>query len=55
MTAETLSRMRQVVAGHVLYLRGRTIIVRDRAAIEQFCGPDLYSRSHERSLDVFAL
>lgn len=55
MTAETLSRMLQVVASHGLYLRGRTIIIRDRAAIEEFCGPDLYSRSDERSLDVFAL
>jgi CRP/FNR family transcriptional activator FtrB len=55
MTAETLSRMLQVVAGHGLYLRGRTIIIRDRAAIEEFCGPDPYPRRDERVLDVFAL
>jgi CRP/FNR family transcriptional activator FtrB len=55
MTAETLSRMLQVVAGHGLYLRGRTIIIRDRAAIEEFCGPDPYPRKDERVLDVFAL
>ena len=55
MTAETLSRMLQVVARHGLYLRGRTIIVRDRQAIEEFCGPDPYPQNDERSLDVFAL
>lgn len=55
MTAETLSRMLQVVARHGLYLRGRTIIVRDRAAIEEFCGPNPYPQNDERSLDVFAL
>jgi CRP-like cAMP-binding protein len=55
MTAETLSRMLQVVAKHGLYLRGRTIIVRDRAAIQEFCGPDPYPEKDERLLDVFAL
>lgn len=55
MTAETLSRMLQVVARHGLYLRGRTIILRDRQAIEEFCGPDPYPQNDERSLDVFAL
>ena len=55
MTAETLSRMLQVVARHGLFLRGRTIIVRDRAAIEEFCGPDPYPQNDERGLDVFAL
>lgn len=55
MTAETLSRMLQVVANHGLHLRGRTIIVRDRAAIEEFCGPDPYPDKDERVLDVFAL
>jgi CRP/FNR family transcriptional activator FtrB len=55
MTAETLSRMLQVVANHGLYLRGRTIIVRDRPAIEEFCGPDPYPEKDERMLDVFAL
>ena len=55
MSAETLSRMLQVVAGHGLYLRGRTIIVRDRRQIEEFCGPDPYPERDERDLDVFAL
>lgn len=55
MTAETLSRMLQVLAKHGLHLRGRTIIIRDRSAVEQFCGPNPYARADERSLDVFAL
>jgi len=55
MTAETLSRMLQTVADHGLYLRGRMIVVRDRAAIEEFCGPDPYPARDERLLDVFAL
>lgn len=54
-TAETLSRMLQTVADHGLYLRGRTIVIRDRAAIEDFCGPDPYPKKDERFLDVFAL
>jgi CRP-like cAMP-binding protein len=55
MTAETLSRMLQTVADHGLHLRGRTIVIRDRAAIEDFCGPDPYPVRDERLLDVFAL
>jgi CRP/FNR family transcriptional regulator, transcriptional activator FtrB len=55
MSAETLSRMLQVVADHGLHLRGRTIIVRDREQIEEFCGPDPYPERDERDLDVFAL
>jgi CRP/FNR family transcriptional activator FtrB len=55
MTAETLSRMLQTVADHGLHLRGRTIVIRDRAAIEDFCGPDPYPDKDERLLDVFAL
>ena len=55
MSAETLSRMLQVVADHGLYLRGRTIIVRDRQQIEDYCGPDPYPEPDERDLDVFAL
>lgn len=52
---ETLSRMLQTVTDHGLHLRGRTIVIRDRAAIEEFCGPDPYPIKDERSLDVFAL
>jgi CRP/FNR family transcriptional regulator, transcriptional activator FtrB len=55
MTAETLSRMLQTVADHGIYLRGRTIVIRDRRAIDAFCGPDPYPLRDERLLDVFAL
>jgi CRP-like cAMP-binding protein len=55
MTAETLSRMLQVVADNGLHLRGRTIIVHDRARVEKFCGPDPYPSADERALNVFAL
>lgn len=54
-TPETLSRMLQAVADHGLYLRGRTIIVRDRSKLEDFCGPDPYIERDERDLGVFAL
>ena len=55
MTAETLSRMLQVVADNGVYLRGRTIIVNDRERVETFCGPDPYPGSDERALNVFAM
>jgi len=55
MTAETLSRMLQVVADNGLHVRGRTIIVHDRARVESFCGPDPYPSPDERGLNVFAL
>jgi CRP/FNR family transcriptional activator FtrB len=55
MTAETLSRMLQVVAQNGLYLRGRTIIIHDRGRIEQFCGPDPYSSRDDAGLNTFAL
>jgi CRP-like cAMP-binding protein len=55
MTAETLSRMLQVVADNGVYLRGRAIIVHDRARAEAFCGPDPYPGADERALNVFAL
>ena len=54
-TPETLSRALQIVANHGLHLRGRTIIVHDRARIEEFCGPDPYPARDERQLNVFAL
>lgn len=54
-TAETLSRMLQTVAQNGLYLRGRTIIIRDRAKIEAFCGPAPYVERDERQLGVFVL
>lgn len=54
-TAETFSRMLQTVADNGLYLRGRTIIIRDRQRIEKFCGPDPYIERDERELGVFAL
>lgn len=55
MTAETLSRMLQVVADNGVHLRGRTIIVHDRERAEAFCGPDPYPSRDERALNVFAL
>jgi CRP/FNR family transcriptional activator FtrB len=55
MTAETLSRMLQVVADNGVHVRGRTIIVNDRARAEAFCGPDPYPGGDERGLNVFAL
>jgi CRP/FNR family transcriptional activator FtrB len=55
MTAETLSRMLQVVAGNGVHLRGRSIIVHDRRRAEAFCGPDPYPSPDERALNVFAL
>lgn len=54
-TAETLSRMLQVIATEGIHLRGRTIIVRNRARAEKFCGPDPYPSPHDRDLNVFAL
>jgi CRP/FNR family transcriptional activator FtrB len=55
MTAETLSRMLQVVADHGVHLRGRTIIIHDRERAEAFCGPDPYPSRDEHDLNVFAL
>ena len=55
MTAETLSRMLQVVAQNGLHLRGRTIIIHDRARIDEFCGPDPYPCREDSGLNVFAL
>lgn len=55
MSAETLSRMLQVVADNGVHLRGRTIIVHDRGRAEAFCGPDPYPGADERALNVFAL
>jgi CRP/FNR family transcriptional activator FtrB len=55
MTPETLSRALQTIAKNGLHLRGRTIIVRDREQIENFCGPDPYPATHERNHSVFAI
>jgi len=55
MTAETLSRMLQVIATEGIHLRGRMIIVRNRARADEFCGPDPYSSRDDRHLNVFAL
>jgi hypothetical protein len=55
MQPETLSRTLQTLADNGLYLRGRQIIVRDREAIEAFCGPDPYPSSDEHQLGVHAL
>jgi CRP/FNR family transcriptional activator FtrB len=55
MQPETLSRTLQTLAANGLYLRGRQIIVTNRAAIEQFCGPDPYPPANEYDLGVHAL
>ena len=56
MQPETLSRTLQTLAANGLYLRGRQIIVTNRAAAEEFCGPDPYPpRSREYELGVHAL
>lgn len=54
-SAATLSRMLQVLARNGLHLRGRTIIIRDRQSIEEFCGPDPYPTREDSNLNVFAL
>jgi CRP/FNR family transcriptional activator FtrB len=53
-TPETLSRILQIVADNGLHLRGRSIIVLDRAKVEKFCGPDPYPKRDERMLRVYA-
>jgi CRP/FNR family transcriptional activator FtrB len=55
MQPETLSRTLQTLAANGLYLRGRQIIVTNRAAIEEFCGPDPYPPASEYDLGVHAL
>ena len=55
MQPETLSRTLQTLAGNGLYLRGRQIIVTDREAAEEFCGPDPYPPASEYELGVHAL
>jgi len=55
MQPETLSRTLQTLAANGLYLRGRQIIVTNRAAIEEFCGPDPYPPATEYDLGVHAL
>lgn len=52
---ETLSRTLQTIAEHGLHLRGRSIVVRDRARIEEFCGPDPYPAGDERNQHVYAI
>jgi CRP/FNR family transcriptional activator FtrB len=55
MTAETLSRTLHILAQNGLFVRGRRILVRVRARIEHFCGPDPYSDRTEAKLSVQAL
>ncbi len=55
MQPETLSRTLQTLAANGLYLRGRQIIVTDRGAIEEFCGPDPYPPASEYEFGVHAL
>jgi CRP/FNR family transcriptional activator FtrB len=55
MTAETLSRTLQLLADNGLHVRGNRILVKDRARIEAFCGPDPYPDRSEAPLGVYAL
>lgn len=55
MQPETLSRTLQTLAANGLYLRGRQIILTNRDAIEEFCGPDPYPPATEYDLGVHAL
>jgi CRP/FNR family transcriptional activator FtrB len=55
MQPETLSRTLQTLAANGLYLRGRQIIVTNRAAAEEFCGPDPYPPASEYELGVHTL
>jgi CRP/FNR family transcriptional activator FtrB len=55
MQPETLSRTLQTLAGNGLYLRGRQIIVTNRVAAEEFCGPAPYPPASEFELGVHAL
>jgi|SRR5689334_14949054 len=55
MQPETLSRTLQTLASNGLYLRGREIVLKDRASIEGFCGPDPYPAGDEGDLGVYAL
>ena len=55
MTPETLSRTFQILAENGLVVRGRQIIVRDRARIKEFCGPDPYCPPADDRLEVHAL
>ena len=55
MTPETLSRTLQTLADNGLVVRGRQIIVRDRARIESFCGADASAPPLDESLQVHVL
>jgi CRP/FNR family transcriptional activator FtrB len=55
MQPETLSRTLQTLAANGLYLRGRQIIVTNREAADEFCGPDPYPPASEYELGVHAL
>jgi CRP-like cAMP-binding protein len=55
MQPETLSRALQTLTGNGLYLRGRQIIVTNRAAADDFRGPDPYPPASEYELGVHAL
>jgi CRP/FNR family transcriptional activator FtrB len=55
MQPETLSRTLQTLASNGLYLRGRRIIVTNREAAEEFCGPDPYPPASEYEFGVHAL
>jgi CRP/FNR family transcriptional activator FtrB len=55
MSPETLSRTLQQLSDNGLHVRGKRIIVKDRAMAESFCGPDPYPERGEAPLGVYAL
>jgi CRP/FNR family transcriptional regulator, transcriptional activator FtrB len=55
MQPETLSRTLQVLAANGLHVRGREIIVSERAKVEAFCGPDPYPTGSDDDLGVHVL
>ncbi|MET1755935.1 hypothetical protein ABVV53_10765 [Novosphingobium sp. RD2P27] len=54
MTPETLSRALQIVREHGLVLRGRKVILNDRAKVQEFCKPSPLRDGGEANLYVRA-
>ena len=50
MTSESLSRSLQLLAGHGIVVRGRRVVLNDRAQVERFCKPDPLIDSGESDL-----
>jgi CRP-like cAMP-binding protein len=54
MSAETLSRSLQLVADHGVMIRGRRVVLRDRAAVETFCNATPLMDGRDSDLFVHA-